>query len=640
MNMDRINETPLLEAVGISKIYSQGAVAVGLHRLSCKLYTGEFVAVTGSSGSGKSTLLNLLSGLDSYDEGELLYRGERTSHFDEADREKWRNKNVAFIFQAYNVLDSYTVYQNIELVLLDKLPDKKQRKERVMELIRAVGLEDHANHRTIKLSGGQKQRVAIARALAMDAPILFADEPCGNLDSKTTNEILELLYSVSRGKLVIVVTHSFEELEPYATRKLRLADGQLVEDQLLREPVVTETVPTQEPAPTSRKQKLAMLSRVAWYNTKATPRKSLFGIVGLVILTVLFVWGMTLAVDSLRPQAYSSSMFETYFDDDLQVFDKSGGKLGAEQKEKLAAIPGVCAVADGTGTIWAFYEMDDYDYVAYVRPASCCDVALLEGRMPQNAREIVLSVPPKRHYTSLPLVGSTIRVGLEVMTGDAPISDRVDLTVCGVTVGEDIVYVSDSDYRDMMSFETYSDTVTVVCGKGQLDKVRDTLQDQGLGVFHLYGDDLNTGLSALAGFALCFVLMCGVSLCYRVLGGSYRALEKTKRADYNIMRSIGLKSEFIKKVYYAEMVLQSLIGWVVGVVISLLILVVYGLCVTPKIGYGFAMLGTNARDMLWVVWVALVVNLVATVSNAVRFNKYFYKQTVKYNARSEVTAHD
>ncbi len=638
--MDRMNETPLLEAVGISKIYSQGAVAVGLHRLSCKLYAGEFVAVTGSSGSGKSTLLNLLSGLDSYDEGELLYRGERTSHFDEADREKWRNKNVAFIFQAYNVLDSYTVYQNIELVLLDKLPDKKQRRERVMELIRAVGLEEHANHRTIKLSGGQKQRVAIARALAMDAPILFADEPCGNLDSKTTKEILELLYSVSRGKLVIVVTHSFEELEPYATRKLRLADGQLVEDQLLHEPAASQEEQVQEPAPTSRKQKLATLARVAWYNTKATPRKSMFGIVGLVILTVLFVWGMTLAVDSMRPKPFTDAMFEVYFDDDLQVFDKTGGKLGAEQKQKLLAIPGVCAVVDGSSSVSAAYNVDDYGYTAYVRPASCCDAALLEGRMPQNAHEIVLSVPPKRKYTSLPLVGTTVNIDLYVWTGDAPIGDNADLTVCGVTVGEEIVYVSDTDYMDMLSYETYSDAVTVVCKDGELDKVRDTLRSQGLGVFHLYGDELDTGFQALTGFAVCFALMIAVSLCYRVLGGSYRALEKTKRVDYNTMRSIGLKSEFVKKVYYAEMVLQSLIGWVVGVAISLLILVVYGVCVTPKIGYGFAMLSTNARDMLWVIWVALVVDLVATVSNAVRFNKYFYKQTVKYNARNEVTAHD
>ena len=200
---------PLLKAEGISKIYSQGALAVGLHRFSASFYRGEFVAITGSSGSGKSTLLNVLSALDSYDEGEIYFKGEPTSHFTEEDRAAYRKDNVAFIFQDYNILDSYTVYQNIELALLYTMPDPAKRKERIDGLIKAVGLEGHEKQRCSKLSGGQKQRVSIARALAKDAPILFADEPCGNLDSTMTAEIMKLLHDLSGDKLVILADRKY-----------------------------------------------------------------------------------------------------------------------------------------------------------------------------------------------------------------------------------------------------------------------------------------------------------------------------------------------------------------------------------------------------------------------------------------------
>ena len=142
---------------------------------------GEFVAITGESGSGKSTLLNVISGLDSYEEGEMYIMGQPTSGFSKEDLEEYRKKYIGSIFQTFNLINSYTVYQNVELVLLMSGYDKSEIPGRVREIIEQVGLSDYEKTKASKLSGGQKQRVAIARALAKETPIIVADEPTGNL---------------------------------------------------------------------------------------------------------------------------------------------------------------------------------------------------------------------------------------------------------------------------------------------------------------------------------------------------------------------------------------------------------------------------------------------------------------------------
>ena len=186
----------LLELKEIGKIYvSEGNVSVGIRGVNLAFEKNEFVAITGKSGSGKSTLLNVLSGMDSYEEGEMLVEGEPTSHFIEQDWEEYREKYISFIFQDYNIIDSFTVLENVELALCS-IEDKRERRARALELIDRVGLSDHVKHKGSHLSGGQKQRTVIARALAKDSPIILADEPCGNLDSATTREIISLLCEV------------------------------------------------------------------------------------------------------------------------------------------------------------------------------------------------------------------------------------------------------------------------------------------------------------------------------------------------------------------------------------------------------------------------------------------------------------
>ncbi len=222
---------PLLKLSGIGKIYySEGNVAVGIRGIDLSFERGEFVAVTGASGSGKSTLLSVISGMDSYEEGELYIEDAPTSHYLESDWEDYRAKYISFIFQDYNILESYTVLQNVELALMH-IKDRRERRKRAVELLTRVGMGKHLRQKGSKLSGGQKQRTVIARALAKDSPIILADEPTGNLDAATSKEIIDLLREVSKDKLLIIVTHNYEEVEHCATRHIRIFDGSVEFDR-------------------------------------------------------------------------------------------------------------------------------------------------------------------------------------------------------------------------------------------------------------------------------------------------------------------------------------------------------------------------------------------------------------------------
>ena len=210
--------------------YSKGIIASGISRVNLDLDAGEFVVITGESGSGKSTLLNVISGLDTYEEGEMYIEGKETSHYTAADFEEYRQQYISCIFQSFNLVSSYTVYQNVALAMQIDGCEPAEIRQKVTDIIRKVGLDEFRNRKVSKLSGGQKQRVAIARALAKDTKILVADEPTGNLDSESAEGIVELLTDIAADKLVIVVTHNYEQFKDHATRIIKMHDGKIVED--------------------------------------------------------------------------------------------------------------------------------------------------------------------------------------------------------------------------------------------------------------------------------------------------------------------------------------------------------------------------------------------------------------------------
>lgn len=223
---------PLLRVQDLAKRYGEGAEqSTVFEHISCEIRAGEFVAIVGNSGVGKSTFLNCLAGLDSWQQGRVLHQGVDLSTLDEAQRAIWRRAHLGFVFQAFHVLPHLDVAQNIALplMLLGRMDDQGQ--QRVQEVLNAVGLQGLGQRLPQQLSGGQLQRVAIARALVHSPPLLLADEPTGNLDPSTAQQIMDLLLTQTRerGTALVLVTHSVEAAKR-ADRVLRLtANGMQIE---------------------------------------------------------------------------------------------------------------------------------------------------------------------------------------------------------------------------------------------------------------------------------------------------------------------------------------------------------------------------------------------------------------------------
>lgn len=221
----------MLEIKNISKSYVTGTFTQkALDNFSLKFRREEFVSILGQSGSGKTTLLNIIGGLDKYDEGDLIINDKSTKSFKEKDWDAYRNNCIGFIFQNYNLITHISILENIEMGMTLSGVGSTEKREKALEALRKVGLEEHAHKKPNQLSGGQMQRVAIARALATDPDIILADEPTGALDSKTSQQIMKLIKEISKDKLVIMVTHNRQLAEEYSTRIVELKDGKLISD--------------------------------------------------------------------------------------------------------------------------------------------------------------------------------------------------------------------------------------------------------------------------------------------------------------------------------------------------------------------------------------------------------------------------
>ena len=221
----------MLELKKITKTYEvAGFKQKALNKVDVKFRKNEFVAILGQSGSGKTTMLNIIGGLDKYTSGDLVINGVSTKEYNDRDWDTYRNHNVGFVFQSYNLIPHQTALQNVELALTLSGVDAKERRKRSIEVLKKVGLEKHMNKKPNQMSGGQMQRIAIARALVNDPDILLADEPTGALDSETSLQVMDLLKEIAKDKLVIMVTHNPELAVNYSTRIVQLLDGQIVDD--------------------------------------------------------------------------------------------------------------------------------------------------------------------------------------------------------------------------------------------------------------------------------------------------------------------------------------------------------------------------------------------------------------------------
>ena len=399
----------LLTLKDIGKIYvSESNVTVGIRGVNLSFDRGEFVAITGKSGSGKSTLLNVISGMDSYEEGELFVEGAPTSHYLQPEWEEYREKYISFIFQDYNIIESLTVLQNVELALM-YLDDPKERRKRAMELLDRVGLSSHIRQKGSKLSGGQKQRTVIARALAKDSPIILADEPTGNLDSATSKEIISLLREVSKDKLLIVVTHNFEQVEDYATRHIRVFDGAVESDARLisvSDVCAEKEIKEKNCAPKSQKAKKNKLKAKDFKNGfllgrtifAAKPRLSFF-LCLLMLIGTLGIFGITALCGSMGELVAPNYMFR-HMDGRVVLTTQSGEVLSEEEWRALAEKHGAKSILrfdslldSGSNFGFSYYE-DGYEHYVGINSVFGKDYGAPDiGTYPKEKNEVLLYLP-------------------------------------------------------------------------------------------------------------------------------------------------------------------------------------------------------------------------------------------------------
>jgi len=389
----------MLRLKNISKYYHEtGSVVKALDSIDLEFANNEFVVITGESGSGKSTLLNVISGLDTYEDGEMFFKDKETAYFSKEEWEDYRKRNIGFIFQNYNLIESYTVLQNVEMAALIKGDDKEKRRKKSRHLIERVGLKGKENQKASTLSGGEKQRVAIARALAKDAPLIIADEPTGNLDKKTGESILDLLKEVAKDKLVLLVSHSFESVKPYATRHVRLFDGEVTLDkELSGKASDTEETVVDE----SEKLSKVTLAKIALKNIMATPKRSIF-----TLMISLFIVGVfAMVYGSYVQQAYSIQGFNfsgfanatenrliitnenlsSFSEDDINRYQNMNNVLAVVPYDISFDTEMFIAQVNGSASRQFFRN-------GYAQHGSVLNrQSLQEGRAPENLNEVVVS---------------------------------------------------------------------------------------------------------------------------------------------------------------------------------------------------------------------------------------------------------
>ena len=374
----------------VSKFYYQsGVIAQGFSKVDLELHIGEFVVITGESGSGKSSLLNVISGLDTYEEGEMYINGEETSHYTESDFLNYRKKYVTNIFQNFNLVNSYSVYQNIELALLLDGFNKHEVKNKVLDLIDTVGLKKFKNTKVSKLSGGQKQRVAIARALAYDTPIIVADEPTGSLDSKQSKSILELLHKISENKLVIVVTHNKKEIEEYATRLIRMHDGHILENKELNKVNKDSSLVDKSLSNLTFISKL----RIGLRNTFNLPIK--FVLLFLVFFFITF--SFTSEYASLESSKYDTAVTgynEFFSNTDIKriiITKKDKSPILESDFNNIQKIDNIDYIVknDVLNDLHVGIYEDNYYFYGLIKNVEQLDSVDI-GRMPQNEHEVVI----------------------------------------------------------------------------------------------------------------------------------------------------------------------------------------------------------------------------------------------------------
>ena len=417
----------MIELKNVSKYYNNnGVVSLGLRNINLKMTKGEMIAIVGKSGSGKSTLLNVICGVDTYEDGEIYFNGNETSYFNQNDMDLFRKNYVSFIYQNYNIIDSYTVLENVMIPLIINGLSYKDAKAKATELIEKVGLGNRIHNKGIKLSGGEKQRCVIARALANDSPILACDEPTGNLDSKTGKEIIDLIKMVSKDKLVLIVTHNYDEIKDVVSRTITLSDGEVVSDTKAYE----DDLPCTQMSLENKKANPKSLAIFALKNLKNTPKKNILSLAVLFCLAfislALYLSAMVLTYQS----SYNSyTGFYNTVHNRIIVYDSNHDALDTSKLDKIEGVKFNNAFYEDI-PVYSSLNGISFTFSSYL-PKNLDDTF---GCKPQNDDDAYVIIPQTYVATNISYLADNLNKNITFN------KINLSLNLCGYAISNEIDY--------------------------------------------------------------------------------------------------------------------------------------------------------------------------------------------------------
>lgn len=593
----------LLELNHVTKYYklAGGDKFKALDDVNISFENGELVSIMGESGSGKSTLMNLIGGLDSDFEGELLVEGKDIGSFKERELDRYRKDKIGFVFQSFNLISHLTVLDNVTIAMTLSNVSKAERINAATQLLKEVGLEKHMFKKPNQLSGGQKQRVAIARALINNPDIIIADEPTGALDSETTAQVLEIIKNISKkGKLVIMVTHS-EKVANYCSRIIDISDGKIIDD---RKGNSLDTVKIESDGiKKEKKQNLSFISAVklAFQNMRQKKSRNILvslgasiGITSVIIMLSLgngvkkyfndtmnqYVNPLTVEVNMAKDKT-NTPLAED--DPRNNLFAMMGVQTPFEDKdiEKLEKIEGVKKLEKGfniisIGTNTITYEGEKKPIMALATISSNITKSnVKKGSLP-GKNEIFINE------------ALADKLGDDVIGNDIKLNVAIDsknyegeFTVSGIysegaktpMSDMDMVYVNYNDLKDILKKEDYDLKPTTIYliseDKGKTQEIKDKVKELGYGgasqdmLSSMFTEIIDMMTYLLAGISAISLVVSAIMILVVLYIG---VVERTK--EIGVLKAIGARRKDIRRIFVSESFLIGLFSGAIACIVS------------------------------------------------------------------------
>ena len=647
----------LLELKDVSKTYhlANGETFAALKHINASFEPGELVAIVGESGSGKSTLMNLIGGLDSDFNGEILYQGENLGQYQAKQLVDYHKKSIGFIFQNFNLISHMNLLENVALAMNLSNVDAQTRHQRAKELLIQVGLGDHLYKRPDQISGGQKQRVAIARALVNDPDVIIADEPTGALDSQTTDVILAMLQKIAQEqKLVLMVTHS-DKVASHCSRVLRIDNGKLISDTYQQENS-QKTAKTVKKRPLSPNMNLAKALWLAFLNMKAKLSRNLLVAIGSsigimsVVLMLSLGKGVTGYVKSTMKSYTNPNVTEvhkpTTTQKQMQNGDMSKQAIAKQQQNQMAALTGTSqstsfttkdqaklakikhvdhlelgysAFSLGTNSV-SYHDKSASIMMLQTISDNIAKANIKQGHLPK--KDEVMLDKSTADLLGKNLVGKTVKLQLKL--GDVTITKEYRVAGLYEAQGNSQMSTLLVRYQDLKQLfkenkQTLKPNVIYLYTKNKENTAQIKAKVKKLGytgsmqetmteMFSQMLDIITYVLTAIAAISLV------VSAIMILVVLNISVVERTK--EIGVLKALGARKKDIRRIFVAEAFWIGLLAGVLGVVVAYLLGI--GINHFTQSAYAVNVVVVSAKYVLTGILLSVVISMVASLLPANR----------------------